>query len=268
MPHYICTTCGVQYRSTDAPPDRCEICEDERQYVGWNGQQWTTLDAVRDGHSNAVREQGPGLSGIGTEPPFAIAQRALLVRAPGGNVLWDSISLIDDATIEAVRAQGGITAIAVSHPHFYSSMVEWSRAFDGAPIYLHAADRRWMMRPDPSIVFWDGETHALGDGLTLVRCGGHFDGATVLHWAAGPGALLTGDTIKVSSDRRWVSFMYSYPNLIPLPAGAIRRIVQAVEPFSFARIYSGWWDHIVFADAKAALARSAQRYLRAIGAGP
>ena len=80
---------------------------------------------------------------------------------------------------------GGISAIAVSHPHFYSSMVEWSRAFGGVPIYLHAADRQWVMRPDKGIVFWEGETRALGDGLTLIRCGGHFDGGTVLHWAGG-----------------------------------------------------------------------------------
>lgn len=62
-----------------------------------------------------------GLVGIGTEPSFAIGQRALLVRTPQGNVLWDSITLIDDATVDAVRKLGGIRAIAISHPHYYSS---------------------------------------------------------------------------------------------------------------------------------------------------
>src|SRR5207248_1904076 len=83
-----------------------------------------------------------------------------------------------------------------------------------------------------AIVFWDGETKTLGDGLTLVRCGGHFEGGTVLHWqdgAGGKGALLTGDIIQVVADRRHVSFMYSYPNYVPLPAAAVERIVQAVE---------------------------------------
>ena len=77
------------------------------------------------------------------------------------------------------------------------------------------------MRPDPRVEFWEGETLALGDGLTLIRCGGHFAGGTVLHWAAGAegaGALLTGDIVQVIPDRRYVGFMYSYPNLIPLPA--------------------------------------------------
>ena len=108
------------------------------------------------------------------------------MQTPGGNVLWDCITLIDEATITAVNALGGISAIAISHPHYYSSMIEWSQAFD-APIYLHAADREWVMRPDPAIRFWEGETQPLAGGLTLVRCGGHFAGGTVLHWPAGAG---------------------------------------------------------------------------------
>ena len=79
-------------------------------------------------------------------------------RRQGANVLWDCISLIDGRRCEVVKALGGISAIAISHPHYYSSMVEWSRAFGGVPIYLHAADRQWVMRPDPAIVFWEGET--------------------------------------------------------------------------------------------------------------
>jgi len=109
--------------------------------------------------------------------------------------------------------------------------------------------------------------HQFGDGLTLIHCGGHFAGSTALHWGAGAdgkGALLTGDTITVVSDRRFVSFMYSYPNLIPLNASSINRIVQSVEPFAFDRIYGGWWERLVAPDAKGAVKRSAERYLRAI----
>jgi glyoxylase-like metal-dependent hydrolase (beta-lactamase superfamily II) len=268
MEHYICVTCGVQYAATERPPERCPVCEDERQYVGWQGQRWTTLAEMRLDHHNRIQEEEPGLTGIGTEPSFAIGQRALLVQAPGGNVLWDCITLLDDATVAAVRQRGGLAAVAISHPHYYSSMVEWSRAFGGIPIYLHAADRQWVMRPDPAVVFWEGETRALGPGLTLVRCGGHFEGGTVLHWAAGAGgrgALLSGDILQVVSDRRYVSFMYSYPNLIPLPAAAIRRIVAAVEPFAYDRIYGAWFERVVASDARAAVARSAARYLKAIG---
>jgi hypothetical protein len=266
VPNFICQTCGTQLAETAAPPEHCPVCEDARQYIGWAGQQWTTLAELRDRYRNLIRPLEPGLTGIGTEPAFAIGQRALLVQTAQGNLLWDCISLLDDATVEAVRALGGLAAIAVSHPHYYSAMVEWSQAFS-VPIYLHSADRQWVMRPDASIRFWESESLALFGGLTLIRCGGHFAGGTVAHWpsgAEGRGALLTGDIIQVVSDREWVSFMYSYPNLIPLPASAVRRIVAAVEPWPYDRIYGAWWERVVRDKAKLAVERSARRYIAAI----
>jgi hypothetical protein len=110
---------------------------------------------------------------------------------------------------------------------------------------------------------------ALAPGLTLVRCGGHFDGGTVLHWADGSdgrGSLLTGDVVHVAQDRRHVSFMYSYPNYIPLGAGAVRRIVAALEPYRYDQIFGAWWGRNVLADAQQAVARSAARYLERVRA--
>lgn len=269
MENFICMTCGIQYGETGAPPEHCLICEDERQYIGIKGQRWTTLSEMKKSYKNRIEEIDANITGIGTTPGFAIGQRALLIQTPKGNVLWDCISLIDDATVEAVRLLGGISAIAVSHPHTVGSLVEWSHAFDNAPIYWHADNREWVMRPDPAYVFWEGDTHPLLDGLTLVRCGGHFPGSDVLHWAQGAdgrGALLTGDTMQVAQDRRYVSFMYSYPNMIPLNARAIQHIVDMVEPFAYDRIYGGWWDLIVQNDAKSTVKRSAERYIKAISA--
>lgn len=264
--HWICRTCGTQFAASAEPPARCPICADERQYVGPRGQEWTTLEALRRDHANRIEEDG-GIVGIGTEPEFAIAQRALLVRTPAGNVLWDCVTLVDDATVDAVEGLGGIDAIAISHPHYYSSVVEWSRAFGGAPVLLHEADREWVMRPDRAIEHWSGDRREILPGLTLHRLGGHFPGSTVLHWAegaGGEGALLTGDTIQVVLDRRWVSFMYSYPNQIPLPASEVRRIGEAVEPLAFERLYGAWWGRNVLADAKGAVRRSVARYLAAL----
>lgn len=266
MRNYICVTCGTQFSATEQPPATCPICDDERQYVGWQGQRWTTLEELRQDHHNVIKRIEPKLVGIGTHPSFAIGQRALLIQSPGGNVLWDCISLIDEPTAAVVNALGGIRAIAISHPHYYSSMVEWSRAFD-APIYLHAADREQVMRPDPNIEFWEGDLKPLWDGMTLICCGGHFAGGTVLHWpqgAEGRGALLSGDILQVVSDRRYVSFMYSYPNLIPLPARKVRQIAEQVAAYPFDRIYGAWWDRVVASDAQAAVQRSADRYVRAL----
>jgi hypothetical protein len=267
LPHYICATCGVQYAESVLPPQHCRICEDERQYLGWTGQRWTTLAELQSTHKNQLDVEAPELISIATEPRFAIGQRALHVRSNGGNLLWDCIALTDDRSVAAVQALGGVKAIAISHPHYYSSLVEWSRSLGGVPVYVHADDREWVMRPDPAIVFWEGEKKKLAPGLTLVRCGGHFPGATVLHWAggaAGKGALLTGDVIQVGEDRKSLSFMYSYPNYIPLSVRAVNRIVAAVEPFEFDAIYGAWFGRNVVSGAKAALRRSAERYIAAI----
>jgi hypothetical protein len=268
MINFICITCGHQFVESEEHPDRCPICEDDRQYVNPRGQSWTTLDELAAEHHNVMMPLETGLTGIGTEPKFAIGQRALLVQTSKGNVLWDCISLIDDATIEAVADLGGISSLAVSHPHLVGSMVEWSRAFDNAPIYLHADHKPWVQRPDPVIEFWEGEILELKQGLTLYRCGGHFEGSSVLSWpdgADGQGVLLSGDTMYVTPDRKHVSFMYSFPNYIPLPAPAVDRIVETVMSLRFDRIYGHFFDLEIDADAKQVVQRSAERYKRAIG---
>ena len=272
MENFVCVQCGTQFAETAGPPSRCPICEDERQFVRHAGQEWTTLERLATDHHNRLEQEAPRLLGIGTEPEFAIGQRALLLQSPGGNLLWDCIALLDDQTTAEIDARGGLRAIAISHPHFYTTMVDWAERFD-AQIFLHAADRQWVMPPAAAgsrIQFWEGTTLSLWDGMTQINCGGHFEGGTVLHWPAASrgggskGALLTGDIITVVQDRRYVSFMRSYPNLIPLRPTAIRRIVERIEPFTFEQIYGGWWKTNVLSDAKNAVARSAERYLRAI----
>ena len=268
MPRHLCETCGVQYADTPEPPDACPICEDERQYVGHDGQRWTTLAALGNAHRARVETQEPSLTGIGLSPGFAIGQRALLWQGPAGNLLWDCTPLVDAATVEAVAALGGVASIAISHPHFHAAMADWADAFD-APIHLHADCRRWVQCPHPRIAYWEGERLDLGDGTTLLRTGGHFAGSAVCHWAAGAdgrGALLTGDSVQVVADRDWVGFMRSYPNLIPLSGARVRRIRDVLAPWPFERLYGGWWERVVTRDAAAAVQRSAARYLEALDA--
>jgi len=266
---FVCVTCGTQHAPSAEPPAGCAICEDERQYVGYGGQRWTTLAELRGGHRADVREEEPGLTGIGSTPSFAIGQRPLLARTAAGNVLWDCAALLDEEIEAAVRERGGIDAIAISHPHYYTTMVEWARAFE-APIHLHADDRQWVMRPDPAVHFWEGEELELLPGATLLRLGGHFAGGQVLHWAPGTegrGALLGGDIVQVVADRRWVSFMRSYPNLIPLPPATVEAMVAKLDPWPFDRLYGAWFGRVVDTDAHEAVRRSAERYCQAIREG-
>jgi hypothetical protein len=266
---YICVTCGTaQFGEQDHPPEACGICsQDDRQFVGLDGQQWTTLADLQKTHQNLIRNEEKNLFSIHTEPSFGIGQRAFLLQTRQGNLLWDCISLIDGPTVDAIHKLGGIKAIAISHPHYYSSMIEWSVAFDNAPIHLHSADRKWVLRLHKNIHFWFADVLALLDELVLIHTPGHFDGYQVLHWAAGAdgsGVLLAGDQPQVCMDTNWVSFMYSYPNYIPLGAGALKEIVRRLDRYEFDRIYGAFPKRTVRSDAKAVIKRSAERYLKAI----
>ena len=262
MERFICTACGTQFPEAADPPASCPICTDPRQYVGHDGQRWTTMAALAADHRNRVEEAEPGLLGIGTDPSFAIGQRALRVDG----LLWDCVTLLDEESAAAVEAAGGLHTIAISHPHYYSGMVAWAERFD-ARILLHEADRAHVMYPSERIEFWAGERRAVGDGLELVRLGGHFAGGTVCAWSAGAegrGALLCGDIVQVVEDRDWASFMWSYPNLVPLPAAEVERIRGVLEGLRFERAYGAWWPRVIREDAKAKVLRSADRYLDAL----
>jgi hypothetical protein len=269
---YLCVTCGTQFPESPKPPDHCAICEDERQYVGPDGQEWTTLERLRTNHKNTIKKEEEHLYSINTEPKFGIGQRAFLIQTPRGNLLWDCVGLLDDPTISRIKELGGIAEIAISHPHYYTSMVEWSRAFGDAPIHIHEAERPWVMRPDPCIRYWKGENQTLLGGLPLVRTGGHFEGYQVLLWPAGAGGrggLMAGDQPQICMDPKQVSFMWSYPNYIPLNAPTIRHVLECLDPLEFDRIYGAFFVRgkgIVPSRGKDVVRRSAERYLKAIHA--
>ena len=162
---------------------------------------------------------------------------------------------------------GGIKGIAISHPHYYTTMAEWSQAFGGVPVHLHAADRKWIMRDDPGIKLWQGETKELLPGVTLICAGGHYPGGTVLHWAegaGGKGALLSGDIVQVVQDNKSVSFMWSFPNFIPLSGPRVEGVIKAIKPYKFDRVHGAFMDRTIWSDGKGVVERSAERYLKII----
>ena len=266
MAHFVCITCGTQFSESDAPPRACPICEDERQFVPQSGQEWTDMASIGQTHSVIWTKQAEGVHSLQIKPDFGIGQRAFLIEGPDGNILWDCLSLIDEASKTRIAAMGSLSAIAISHPHFYTSMVEWSAACGGAPIHIHADDSEWVQRPDAALHPWRGATLSIGSA-TMIRCGGHFDGSCVLHcpWLeGGRGALFVGDTMQVTMDRKFVSFMRSYPNLVPLDAKAVTRILEAVRPYRFEAIYGAFPGRTVESDGNPVVERSAERYLKAI----
>lgn len=267
MAAHLCTNCGTQFDDRTGPPDHCPICTDDRQYVAPTGQAWTTMAELAATHTVRIQPDGE-LMGVGIAPSFAIPQRALHVATDAGAILWDCTSLVTDQAVDALRARGGVDLIVISHPHFYSSMVEWSDAFGGVPILLHAADREWIQRPSPHIVHWDGDQHRLSPTVCLYRCAGHFPGSTLLHWTAGPrgrAVILGGDTLHVTADRRHVTFMYSVPNYVPAHPDHVIALRDRLADLPIDDIYSFTWGLNIIGDGRAALDRSIARYLTAVG---
>lgn len=264
MSIYLCNTCGTSFANSQNAPKRCPICEDERQYVPDGGQTWTTPEALIATHANVWKRHEPNLFEIKTHPKFGIGQRAFLIRTSSGNILWDCISLLDPATKEIIHALGGIRAIAISHPHYYTTMQDWAQEFN-VPVYLHQFDCEWVMRADENLVFWEGDCLELDEGLSLLRLGGHFPGGTVLHWsqgANGEGVLFSGDIVQVAEDNKRVSFMWSYPNMLPLAATTVQRIGDTLEPWKFDRIYGAFDGKTVLTGAKKVINRSVSRYIQ------
>ena len=221
---------------------------------------------------------------IVTTPKVGIGQRCLLLELPKsgktsgeeGNVLWDCCAFLDEATIDAVKALGGVQHIVLSHPHFLGSCITWSKAFGDVPIHLQALDKDWVTRPDeklegkgPRYIFWEGAIHFLGNMsavLQVVRLGGHFSSSSVLLVESsaedGKGIMFTGDTILPVPHGRWCSFMYSFPNLLPLPAFVVEEIKAKVEKLpNFDRLYGPFTTSSIVGNAKEAVLESAQRYL-------
>ena len=123
------------------------------------------------------------MTSIHTEPKFAIGQRCVLLETPAGNVLWDCITYLDQETVDFIRAKGGLKAIVISHPHYYTSHLDWAKTFD-CPVYFSLEDVEWVSQPDPdgrrNLI--EGTFEDIIDGVEAIKVGGHFPGSLVLLW--------------------------------------------------------------------------------------
>ncbi|AQQ53460.1 MBL fold metallo-hydrolase [Planococcus lenghuensis] len=264
MPAFICITCGTQYAPSAQPPAHCRICEEERQYVNIDGQQWATLDELRESgrYSNRIEQISERIYSITTAPKFAIGQTAYFIKGQKVNLLWDAVTFLDEETSRFFEQQGGIDAIALSHPHYYCAVAEWSEEFK-ADVYIHEADAEWIVNPGSRFELWSGKSLQLSEEFTLHQLGGHFAGAAIAHADIGKGIVFSGDVIQVASDRNWTSFMYSYPNMIPLPIPVIKRMKQDISRLVFDELYNAF-DRKVAPDAKEKVLKSADRYIQAL----
>lgn len=204
----ICTACGTQFLPESETPELCPICNDDRQYIPESGQEWISFNELSKNYSVITRKINDSLYELKMSPAFAIGQRALLVIAPGGNILWDCIPLLDEPTIEFIRSKGGLKAIAFSHPHFYSTMNEWAEIFD-CPVYIHQSDEQWIFNKGERVTLWPGAEKEFWDGIRMINIGGHFPGSSILHipFLSSEGVVLCGDTFVISPNKKHIAAM-------------------------------------------------------------
>jgi hypothetical protein len=258
----ICTACGTQFDTEDASLlRRCRICDDPRQFVPPTGQAFTTLSELRSSPQKYTNKRKPFFKddrfwSIWTEPKIAIGQRAILIKTELGNVLWDCITFLDDETINWINEQGGLAAILISHPHYYSTHLEWAEAFD-CPVYLSWEDKEWLNRLDrlgKARCFIEGKEEEIEiggekSGVVALKLGGHFPGSLCVlafgrllvadtivtvpaglgDWSAGPHGIKDGRP----QDSNSYSFMWSIPNIIPLSPPEIQEMWDVLKSHGF-----------------------------------
>lgn len=166
----------------------------------------------------------------------------------------DLIPILDQPTIDKIMELGGLEAIVISHPHYYSTWVDWSRTFR-CPVYVGAPDKEWLERvdtPGAELRFLTETTTSIpvrGKDLSLnaIVAGGHFPGSLLLHYQ---NMLFIADTIfAVPSATDPVpgrpgkisfTFWYSVPNRIPLDPDEIYRIWLLVKNLEFETAFGAF----------------------------
>ncbi len=258
----ICFTCGTQYKELNQTNNGCPICKDDRQYVAAQGQTWTDLQTLQSKYSNTFNKINDNLYEIKTTPKFAINQRAFLIITPGGNILWDCIALINQPTIEFIRSKGPLKAIAISHPHYFTTMNEWAKEFD-CPIFINQADEEWIFNKGKDVSLWDSTSKELWDGIQIINIGGHFPGSSILRVPSlsSGGTIFVGDTFQIGANRKHISVMYSYPNFIPVSIAEINRIKKLVPSIQFDSMYGAFDNQQILGNAKDLLKISLEKYV-------
>lgn len=205
---------------------------------------------MRGKYSNKWKqvEGDDSLWSIYTEPKFGIGQRCILLETPHGNVLWDCITYLNDETLQWIHSKGGLQAIVISHPHYYTTHLDWAKAFD-CPVIVAKDDEEWINRKDTEgrRRLMEGTAEEIISGVTAAKPGGHFPGSLVLHWDR---KLFIADTFVTTPSAYYhknrlpgttsYAFMWSIPNMIPLPPSELHKMWQVIKKLGFESTHAAF----------------------------
>ncbi|KAF2218053.1 hypothetical protein CERZMDRAFT_64125 [Cercospora zeae-maydis SCOH1-5] len=301
----ICCACGTQFDVTaDKPLQACRICDDPRQYVPPQGQTWTTLASLHNKSSSSGETyknsfqpfpNDPRIISISTSPKFGIGQRCILICTPSGNILWDLIAYLDQETVDFILARGGLKAIVISHPHYYTTHLDWAETFD-CEVFLAREDEGWVCRREVVVAeqeeealegeggrrkrgrksrrrFIEGEEEVVVEGVKAIKVGGHFPGSLVLLWEE---KLFIADSFLITPSGLYhvdrpagtnsFVFMYSYPNMIPLAPAELHKMWQVLKKYEFASTHGAFAGMDIYDEnVKARVLESMKIQVRAMG---
>ncbi|KAF4555989.1 Hypothetical protein D9617_2g059560 [Elsinoe fawcettii] len=272
----ICVACGTQYDVTyEQGRERCKICDDPRQFVPPQGQQWTSLRLEANKHTNhwVPSSSDPRIYHLYTDPKLGIGERASLLLTPHGAIIWDCFAFLTPPLVEFLLSHHPI-AIVISHPHFYTTHLLWASLLK-CPVYLSSEDASWLSRPDPSgqrRFLTEAKTEII-PGVTAIKTGGHFPGSLVLHWDR---HLFVADSIMTTpaaytpeprpEGMGAYAFMWSIPNMIPLGPDGVGRIWEAVKRVEFSETHGLMMGmDVVHTDVKKWVLEGAKRQVRMMG---
>ena len=252
MPAWICVTCGVQYPDTDRLPGGCPICEDERQYVGWHGQQWTTMAEIARGHRVVSRNEEATWSASASSRPL---------RSASGRCWCALRTATCCGTVSAARRAGPwadrrprrnrrdlpVPPRISTRPTSSSPTPSTPASSSRAPTSTGSSDGpRWIELFDDDIEPVPGSPWpASADTSTAPPCcTGPLAPTSVARCSPETPSPLCKTAIGSVSCG---AFPTSFPSIRP-PSS---RSPAESRRFAFDRVYGGWWGRVVVEDGAA-----------------
>lgn len=239
LPAYLCDNCGSWQRHFEPPP-ACPLCLDARHVVPQAGWRFWTEGEGRARFPCRWAEVEPGIWRFWNDPVNGIGPSAYLIRAPGGNMMFEGCTVFSADALAAIAELGGVDVLSASHPHSYGALWQIQDRFD-PELALPAGDFLWSAALKVSWPY-DERLDPL-PGLELHVTGGHFDGHAVLYDRARK-ILFCGDALKFELDpadprrARTISAHKAFVRGVPLTRRELERYRAVFAPLDFRQTWT------------------------------
>ena len=240
---FCCLNCGF-WQKRFATPTTCPVCEDYRHPLPPDGYEFLTADEVAARQTVTHDEPMPGLHRFSTTPQLGIGSCGYLIRHPTGNVHFEGCGWYDDAALDRMADEGGVSFLAASHPHVYGALWRVVERFR-PKVVVQAEALPFCQAFDVTVPF--DEEYQLTAGMRLIRTAGHTPDHTVLY-QPDRRRLYCGDALKFTFPApgqtvgrpETISCHRAFDARIPLTRGDLLRYRSIMFPLDFDAVVSPW----------------------------